>query len=199
MWIGLARDSVRQRLDGHGRLPGTSPVISGAVDRLEITVPDVSGTRRDDLTIKAPADRLGSLLLQSNAATASVVLDGATVGTVKVDSNAGDVLVDGGSAAIQRVDVSINAGRARITLGGGPTAGDLSVNVGAIDLCVPAAADLRLVVDDQLTFVTNLASRGLQQNGQTWSRTGSGGGSSIDLHVVGNAGSFTLDPDGGCR
>ncbi len=173
--------------------------MTGSADRLEVRVPEGGGIRRDDVTVTAPADRLDSVLIQSNAASTSIGLDGATVSNLKVDSNAGDVLVDGSTATIHGIDVLINAGRARITLGGGPTSGDLTVDVGAIDLCVPAGAGLRLTVPDQLTFVTNLGARGLHQEGQTWTRTASSGSTAIDLRIDGNAGSFTLDPDGGCR
>ena len=182
-----------------GAYEGAPPVVTGSGDRLEVRVPEGGGVRRDDLTVTAPADRLESVVLQSNAASSSVRLDGASVSTLTVDSNAGDALIDGSTAVIREIDVSMNAGRARITLGGGPTTGTLKVNVGAIDLCVPAGAELRLTVPDQLTFVTNLGTRGLHQDGQTWTRAASTGGSPIDLRIEGNAGSFTLDPDGGCR
>jgi hypothetical protein len=100
---------------------------------------------------------------------------------------------------VDRLDVMLNAGRARITLGPGATTGSISVNAGAIELCVPAGAPLRLNVNDQLTFVKNLADRGLQQSGTIWHRAGSAGASLIDLTIEGNVASFTLDPNGGCR
>ena len=84
----------------------------------------------------------------------------------------------------------------RLTLVG-PTEGDLSANAGAIELCVPPDAALQLEVQDQLTFATNLNSRGLTESGDTWTRAGTGG--LIDLSIEGNAASFTLDPEGGCR
>ncbi|HEX7471981.1 MAG TPA: hypothetical protein VF323_02785 [Candidatus Limnocylindrales bacterium] len=177
---------------------GPAPIIVDATDRLEVRVPDGGGIRHHDWTIAAPAARLGSVQLEANAATGSLTFDGATLAAVKVEANAGDILVDGGSATIGRIDLSMNAGRARITLGA-PTVGTLSVNAGAIDLCVPASASLRFVVQDQLTFVTNLADHGLTKNGTTWTRTGSAGGPPIELRIEGNAAGFTLDPSGGCR
>jgi len=91
----------------------------------------------------------------------------------------------------------MNAGRMRVTLGAAATSGSLSVNAGTIDLCVPPGAGLRLDVEEQLTFVTNLSSRGLGHDGTVWSRPASGGGV-IELSVEGNAASFNLNPDGGC-
>ena len=91
----------------------------------------------------------------------------------------------------------MNAGRARVSLGAGPTLGSLSANAGAIDLCVPADAALILHVPTRLTFAHNLDSRGLSRDGDTWRRAGASG-DTIDLTIDGNAAGFTLDPDGGC-
>jgi hypothetical protein len=102
-----------------------------------------------------------------------------------------------GSAKVARVEMTMNAGRIRLTLGAGSTTGSLAVNAGAIDLCVPPASGLRLTVDEQLTFVTNLSSRGLAHDGNVWSRPASGG-DTIELSVSGNAATFNLDPNGGC-
>jgi DNA-directed RNA polymerase beta subunit len=123
-------------------------------------------------------------------------LDEAGIVYIGAEVNAGDILVDGREATIDTVEVDMNAGRARVALDGS-VSGRLGVNAGAIDLCVPADASLRLEVNDQLTFVTNLAERGLSQAGTTWTRTGTGA-ATIDLVIEGNAASFTLDPDGGC-
>jgi hypothetical protein len=178
---------------------GGTPTVTGSSDRLEVRVPDASGVQDNDWTIAAPADLLRAVELKTNAATGSLTLDGATLTLVQVDANAGDILVDAGGATLDRIEVTVNAGRARITLGQGATVGDISVNAGAIDLCVPAEADLRLNLNNQLTFVTNLADRGLKQNGTIWRRTGSAGGPLIDLTIDGNVASFALDPSGGCR
>ena len=93
----------------------------------------------------------------------------------------------------------MNAGRSRITLGSGPVTGNLSVNAGAIDLCVPSGSPLRIHLTDQITFAHNLDDRGLVKSGGTWTRSGSDAESLIDLTVDGAAASFTLDPEGGCR
>ena len=117
---------------------------------------------------------------------------------LRVDANAGDVRVMAGSATVEELDLSVNAGRIRVTLGSGSTQGGLSVNAGSIDLCVPAEAGLRLEVKDQLTFATNLASRGLARDGNTWTRPASGSAGTVELELEGNAAAFNLDPSGGC-
>ena len=176
---------------------GSSPIVNESSNRLEVLTPEGSSVRHNDWTVTAPTDSLAELRLRTNAATASVTLAGGNLAAVDVDANAGDVLIDGAGASIDDIAVDVNAGRARVTLAE-TTAGRLQVNAGAIDLCVPSDASLRLHVNDQLTFVTNLADRGLDQSGTTWTRTGTSG-ATIDLQIEGNAASFTLDPTGGCR
>ena len=81
--------------------------------------------------------------------------------------------------------------------------GDLEVNAGTIDLCVPPDAALRLTVGDDFAFDTNLAAQGLTEatseddDEGVWQRPGTGG-PTITLSVDGNAASFRLDPAGGC-
>jgi Domain of unknown function (DUF5668) len=176
---------------------GTPPTVNGDGDGLEVDAAG-DGARHDDLTVTVPMERLDSVDVRLNAATGSLVLDGAALSLLAVDANAGDVKVDAGSATVATLDVTMNACRLRVTLGSGSTRGAISVNAGAIDLCVPPDAELRLDVNDQLTFVKNLADRGLQQDESVWSRAGTSG-SVIDLEIDGNVASLTLDPNGGCR
>ena len=93
----------------------------------------------------------------------------------------------------------MNAGRIRLDVGAAALEGDVSVNAGAIDICVPEGVGLRFDVNDQLTFVHNLGSRGLSRSGNTWTRDATGGAPEIDLSIEGNAASLTLNPEGGCR
>ncbi len=177
---------------------GPPPTISDSTDRLEVRVQDVVGVRHNDWTIAVGSAALHELRAETNAATGSFTLANAQLDTLDLKANAGDVVIDGSSASIEAVHVDVNAGRARITLAGAATGG-LTVNAGAIDLCVSPQSNLRLVVNDQLTFVTNLGERGLQQAGTTWTRTVAPDAPLIDLTIDGNAASFTLDPDGGCH
>jgi hypothetical protein len=173
---------------------GAAPEIEQSARSLTVRTP-TSDSRRQEWTITLGADAIRELEFEINAAATAATLAGATLRSVTVDMNAGDLVLDGSDATIDRLEASVNAGRMRITLDGA-TSGELSANAGAIDLCVPADADVRLDVEDQLTFATNLSGRGLTQNGDTWTRSGSG--PAIRLSVEGNAASFTLDPERGC-
>jgi hypothetical protein len=180
----------------HAEYVGEEPRIDSSGAGLAVRTPDFTGLHRQDWTVTVGVDALRDIDLEMNAGTASAILAGATVARLTSDMNAGDLIIDGTGATIDRLDASLNAGRLRITLEGA-SRGDLSANAGAIELCVPPDAALRFDVEEQLTFATNLGARGLSQSGETWTRAGSG--PSIDYSIEGNAASFTLDPEGGCK
>ena len=176
---------------------GDPPIVTAGGSSLRVLTPDAAGDHYQRWTIGLPTASTRSLKMTANAASTSADLAGMTLDRLDADVNAGDLRIDASLGTIGRVDVSINAGRTRVTLGDGSTQGRLAANAGAIDLCVPSGTGLVLHVTDQLTFVHNLASRGLAHDGTTWTRAGSGPGT-IELTIDGNAAGFTLDPDGGC-
>ena len=184
----------------HADYSGPPPTIAASADRLEIRSPDSGGSRRQAWNLSLPSAALGALDLQANAGSGTINLAGAEVGNLSAEINAFDLSVDASEAKVERLDLTLNAGRARISLGGGPLTGDLSVNAGAIELCVPASAQLQIKLTNQVTFAQNLDDRGLSQNGDLWTRNGNGDlATAIQLTVDGAAASFTFDPDGGCR
>ena len=184
---------------------GPAPTVTATTNRLDIRVPGGNGDRRNDWTVRLPAagtglpTGVGSLSLSANAASATLRLPGSHVTSLGAEMNAGDLRIDASQGAIDEVDLSMNAGRIRMAVGAASLSGDVSVNAGAFELCVPDGTNLRFEVTDQLTFVTNLASRGLTRDGETWTRTGPAGSPVIDLSIDGGAASFSLNPEGGCR
>ena len=182
----------------HAAYRGAEPTVEGSADRLTIRSPSGSGDRRQDWTVRVPTETTKTIDLTANAATTTVDLGGAKLDELHAEMNAGDVRIAAAEATVGRLEVTMNAGRMRVSLGTAATSGSLSVNAGSIDLCVPPGAGLSLDVKEQLTFVTNLSSRGLGHEGTMWSRSASVGGGVIDLSVDGNAASFNLNPDGGC-
>ncbi len=180
----------------HAAWRGDAPTVDSGGDHLNVTSPD-SGDRVQSWTVGFAPSQLRTLQVTANAATTRADLGTASLEELRGDLNAGDFRAQAGSAKVAQLDLTMNAGRIRLTLGAGSTTGSLSVNAGAIDLCAPSSSGLRLTVDDQLTFVTNLSSRGLSHDGNVWSRPGSSG-DTIQLSVSGNAATFNLDPNGGC-
>lgn len=143
--------------------------------------------------------RLG-IDLHLNAGQATVDLAGATLGTVKLQLNAGAATVDLGSAAsIDDLVFQLNAGSLGLTLPNVSVTGSVEANAGAVRLCAPPGAGLRLRTGDSIIASYDYAGHGLVQNGTTWTTPGYEGASvQIDLRTAANAGSFTLDPEGGC-
>lgn len=181
----------------HADYSGPPPIVTAAADRLEIKSPN--GARRQEWNLKAPSELLGAVDLQANAGSGTIDLGGGNLTSLSTTINAFDLTVDAGGGTLDRIDLSANAGRARITLGSGSVTGEMSVNAGAIDLCVPSGSQLRITLTDQLTFAHNLDDRGLVKSGGTWTRPGGDLNSTIDLTVEGSAAAFNLDPEGGCR
>lgn len=171
------------------------PIVRATDSSLRIDAPDRGGSHRQEWSLVMPAADLAAIDLTANAATATLDLTGATGVRLRADINAGDLRLDAREGGVERLDVSMNAGRARIALGGGAT-GTLAANAGAIELCVPSDAALLFRLQDQLTFGHNLDGRGLTQAGDAWTRSGTG--DAIELDIEGNAASFTLEPEGGC-
>lgn len=177
---------------------GPAPVIDATADRLEVKTPEDDDVRSQEWTVRLAPDRVRDVELSINAANGTLRFDGASLTRLGADANASDIVIAAGGATISRLEVSVNAGRARITLGAGPTVGDLELNAGAIDLCVPPDAGLRITANEQLTFAHNLGDRGLTHNGDVWERPATGSAGLIDLSIDGNAATFNLDPSGGC-
>jgi hypothetical protein len=185
------------RLDAAHR--GPAPLVDSTPARLEVRVPEGGGERRNDWTVRLPASTVGSIDVSANAAGATLDLAGGRLERLAVGMNAGDLRISVGSGAVDRIDVTMNAGRIRLDAGRSAMSGNVNLNAGSLDLCVPDGVGLQLDVTDQLTFVHNLAGRGLVHAGTTWTRAGSTPGEVIALSIGGSAASFNLDPDGGCR
>jgi hypothetical protein len=185
------------RLDAAHR--GPAPLVDSSASRLDVRVPGGGGDRRNDWAVDLPGATVGSIDLTANAATAGLDLAGARLTSLEADMNAGDLRVDAASGTVDQIDLTMNAGRIRLATGSSALRGEVSVNAGAFDLCVPDGVGLQLEVTDQLTFVHNLASRGLGQSGRRWTRAATNLGQVITLSIEGSAASFTLNPAGGCR
>jgi hypothetical protein len=175
------------------------PTIASDVDRLSVRAARGSTGQHDEWQVTLPASQLARFELTANAASGEVDLGDAALERLSADVNAGDLRIAAGSGGTDDVDLSMNAGRLRLETGRAAMSGSVSINAGAIDLCVPADVGLRLDVTDQLTFATNLGSQGLARSGDVWTRPAASGAPTIDLAIDGNAASLTLKPEGACR
>ena len=176
--------------------------ISTASDRLEVRSPDdrwfESGRQR--WTVRLPKDTSYELVVSPNAADTSIDLGGGTFTSVSVEPNAGSVFLDMADAQVETLELSLNAGSASIVIGSGhDLAATLSVNAGSIALCTVGDVALQITSDSNITFDTNLDETALTQAGDTWTSDGYTDASDrVQIQLEGNAGSFELNPEGGC-
>lgn len=188
-----------------GQTAGSSAQVSSGSDRLEVRSPDHNwfDSGRQRWAVYLPKSTTYQLDVSPNAADTSLDLGGGTFTSVSVQPNAGSVFLDLTDAQVDKLDLSLNAGSASILVGGGTNVtGSLSVNAGSIDLCTEGALAIHLTVEENITFATNLDETNLAQEGNTWSYVPSYPADTLvsvmDLHIEGNAGSFDLNPEGGC-
>jgi hypothetical protein len=160
------------------------------------------GAGRQRWVVALPTGKSHGLQVEANAADSSLDLTGGRFERLTVHPNAGSLRLDLRGASVNQLDLALNAGSASIIVDSGSRlTGSLHVNAGSIELCTDREVALGLTVKDNITFSTNLASSGLSRVGDTWtnsSRVGGFGHYDVELTIEGNAGSFTLNPEGGC-
>ena len=176
---------------------GTTPDLSSGPTSLDVEAHE-GRFQRQDWAVFLPLASTSSIDAQVNAGTGSMDISGMKLSDVGIQGNAADLTLVAEGGSVGTLDVQVNAGRGRITLDAPVSDGELQVNAGAIDLCVPTNAGLTLIVKEDFTFAANLANSGLAREGSTWIRPATGG-PSISLSVGGNVASFTLNPVGGCQ
>ena len=140
-----------------------------------------------------------ALEVSANAASTTLDLADAVMTELRLHANAGDVLVDLTGAEAAALALDANAGSVSVIVGDGSSAtGTMSVNAGSIEVCAADGVAIAITIEDpNVTFSHNLDGSGLSRSGDTW-RSGDGD-AAVVLDVNGNAGSFTLNPDGGCE
>ena len=142
------------------------------------------------------------LEVEVNAADTALNLADGHFEDLSIRPNAGFLRLDLRNANVNRLELTLNAGSASITVG--PQAGisgTVKVNAGSVELCTTRSLRVSFEVKKNITFSTNLESSGLERVGDTWSTPSAVLGTrpyQVELTIEGNAGSFTLNPEGGC-
>ncbi len=187
-----------------GQNGGSPATISSDSDRLEVRTSNNDSNwfdrGRQRWNVMLPTATSYDLQISPNAAETRVDLGGGTFTSVSVQPNAGSVFLDLTDAQVDNLDLSLNAGSASIVIGSGlDMTGSLSVNAGSIELCTTGDVALRITSDPNITFSTNLDETDLSKSGNTWSTANYEGASQhVRIQLSGNAGSFALNPEGGC-
>jgi hypothetical protein len=183
---------------------GEGPLVDANANRLTLRTREGAGIdflrSRNIWTVTVPSALGVDLDLSVNAGRGTVDLGSGSFGRVTLGLNAGEVTLDAGrSESVGGIDVEVNAGSASVTLPDRSLAADLSVNAGSIEFCAPSDAGLRIRTNDSITAGNNFDDRGLTKSGSTWETSGYAGAAvQIEINAEANAGSFTLNPEGGC-
>ena len=146
---------------------------------------------------RSPALSIGVTL---NAGQGTLDLTGATLASLSMTLNAGKIDLDLARAELAGdVTATVNAGDASIRVPGGDRSISASINAGALEVCLPAGAAVRV------HWSGALASNNFEDDGlvvgddETWTSPGFVAGQPhIDLQVSANAGSFELNFGGTC-
>jgi hypothetical protein len=156
--------------------------------------------RHDTWNVSIPDAAMLDVDLQVNAGAATVDLAGATLRALDLHLNAGSASVDLGSVkAIDGLDAGLNAGSLGLTLPSVSLSGTVEANAGSVKLCAPPGAALKLKTGDSVLASYGYDGHGLVKNGSTWTTPGFDTAAvQIELQTSATAGSFTLDPEGGC-
>ena len=184
---------------------GSAPQIKSTDASLQVKSPERSGAfwvfgKRDSWRVTIPTAPTLDLDMQLNAGSSTIDLKGAALGAYQFELNAGSATIDlGAITAIKGIDVGLNAGSIGLTLPNLSMTGSIEANAGSVKLCAPPGAGLRLRTGESIIASYDYAGHGLVQNGTTWTTPGFETASvQIDLRTMANAGSFALNPEGGC-
>jgi hypothetical protein len=185
---------------------GEGPQIDASATELVVRSDDVRQPlgflgSRDQWAVTVPGTVGLDLNLALNAGRGTVDLADGSFGSLALDLNAGETVIDAERVGnLDRLDVEVNAGSARINLPGRGMSADLSVNAGSIAFCVPDGTGLSIDMNDNITAGNNFDERGLTRSGSVWETAGFAEADvRIEIDAEANAGSINLNPDGGCN
>jgi len=199
--------------------PGNGWALSGTTDHGEVPLIDRSadslrirsrnngsvgffglGGSRAEWSVTLPTDPALDIAVNVNAGNGTLDLAGAHLQGLDLTLNAGTLRTDLSSATATTITGSFNAATAKFLLPAANLSGDLEVNAGIVELCVPAGVGLRFAMNDNLTASNNYGDQGLVHAGNAWQSPGfDTAATRIDFTTQANAGSFILNPKDGCR
>lgn len=193
------------RIEGRDR-DGVGPNIDADNDSLRVRSHDDRNGFLDGLSdretwhVTLPESVLLDLNFNLNAGSSTVDLGAAAVEAVELDLNAGSAVLDLGSVRqLGEIDLKLNAGSLALTLPAQSARGSIEANAGSVELCVPAGVALRLHTQESIVASYDFEDRGLVKDGSTWATPGyEGAAVKVELDTRATAGSFVLNPQGGC-
>jgi hypothetical protein len=151
----------------------------------------------DAISVRLPDGRTIDLVVDVDAGVGTLDLRGARLGALDLRLNAGAVNADLARAELRRLVAEINAGSAKVIVPAADFDGELTVNAGKLELCVPDDLGVRIRSDITLG---SLDHTGLVRNGSAWESTNYPITTRhADLAITVNVGSVEINPEGDCR
>ena len=186
---------------------GIGPRIDADAETLTVSANDRDGgpfgvlAEREAWRITLP-DTVGlEINVELNAGNSTIDLAGASVESIDLGLNAGSATLDLANVEeLGFVNVELNAGSVNLLLPNQTVSGSIEVNAGSVNLCTPDGAGLRFNTDGSNLSSYDFEDQGLGKNGSTWETPGfENAPIRIELDTQTNAGSFSLNPEDGCR
>jgi hypothetical protein len=185
--------------DAGGRAPQVE--TSGTSVSIETPAGDFFRDRgRNDWMIAIPRAAPLGFGMTLNAGQGAADLTGASITSASLSVNAGSFRLDLADAAlVGDVNATVNAGDATISLPDGDRSGNMSLNAGNLEVCLPAGAPVRVRWSGALGS-NDLDEAGLTEVADdTWVSAGFvETAPHLELRVSANAGSFDLTIGGAC-
>ena len=192
------------RVEGQDR-DGIGPTINADNDSLRVRSHDDDGffealNDRETWRVSLPDSVTLDLHLNLNAGSSSLDLGTAALEAFDLDLNAGSATVDLGTVReLGSLSIGLNAGSLELTLPNQSLTGSIEATAGSVELCVPPGMALRLNTKESIVASYDFEDRGLVKQGSTWETPGFDTAAiRIELDAQANAGSFSLNPEGGC-
>jgi hypothetical protein len=188
-----------------GSTASSQPSVDAGSDHLDLSSADQGAGffgdhGRERWIVVLPISTTYNAEIHLNASKGNIDLGGGTFSGLSLQPNAADIVVQLGGAKVQGLDVQLNAGSLSMLASADTSlSGSVQVNAGSVQLCVPTDAALRITASGT-ALGTNLGDSDLTRSGDTWQSSGyAQAAHQITLEVHGNAGSFDLNPPGGCQ
>jgi hypothetical protein len=206
--LAVSRGSGGQWSVSARHAPDAAPTIEGSAAGLAVNGGSpardffVLGQQtRNDWRVELPAPASLSVIASLNAADGSIDLGAGPLARVEGQFDGSDIVIDLSAATTPMpaaLEMTFNASAGRLALPTGSVVGNVTLNVSAFTLCIPASAEARLELATTLSS-DDLAESGLTKVGDGWQSAGyDTAATRIDLSLTSTVSSLSIERPEAC-